>query len=58
MGSVVELIDIQGRVLKSFVVNSTNQTIDLQGVEAGLYVVKTITPNKEKTFVNKLIVNE
>ena len=58
MGSVVELIDIQGRVLKSFVVNSTSQTIDLQGVEAGLYVVKTITPNKEKTFVNKLIVNE
>lgn len=58
IGSVVELIDIQGRVLKSFVVNSTSQTIDLQGVEAGLYVVKTITPNKEKTFVNKLIVNE
>lgn len=58
IGSVVELIDIQGRVLKSFVVNSTSQTIDLQGVEAGLYVVKKITPNKEKTFVNKLIVNE
>lgn len=58
MGSVVELIDVQGRVLKSFVVNSTSQTIDLQGIESGLYVVKTITPNKEKTFVNKLIVNE
>ena len=58
IGSVVELIDIQGRVLKSFVVNSTNQTIDLQGIQSGLYVVKTITPNKEKTFVNKLIVNE
>lgn len=58
IGSLVELIDIQGRVLKSFVVNSTNQTIDLQGIQSGLYVVKTITPNKEKTFVNKLIVNE
>jgi hypothetical protein len=45
-------------VLKSFVVNSTSQTIDLQGIESGLYVVKTITPNKERTFVNKLIVNE
>ncbi len=49
---------MQGRVLSSFVVKSTSQTIDLQGMESGLYLVKTISSDKEKTFVNKLIVNE
>ena len=58
IGSLVEIIDMQGRVLSSFVVKSTSQTIDLQGMESGLYLVKTISSDKEKTFVNKLIVNE
>lgn len=58
IGSLVEIIDMQGRVISSFVVKSTSQTIDLQGMESGLYLVKTISSDKEKTFVNKLIVNE
>ncbi|MEE1020451.1 MAG: T9SS type A sorting domain-containing protein [Bacteroidales bacterium] len=58
MGSVVELIDIQGRVLKSLIVNSTSQTISLQGLESGLYLIKTTTSDNEKQFINKLIVNE
>lgn len=58
MGSLVEIIDLQGRVLSSFVVKSISETIDLQGVESGLYIIKTTSSNKERTFVNKLIVNE
>ena len=58
IGSLVEIIDMQGRVLSSFVVKSTSQTIDLQGMESGLYIIKTTSSNKERVFVNKLIVNE
>lgn len=57
-GSFVEIIDLQGRVLKSLVVNSTSQTISLQGLESGLYLIKTTTSDNEKQFINKLIVNE
>ncbi len=56
IGSLVEVIDIQGRVLKALEVTSTNQTIGLEGINSGLYVVKTT--NGDKIFVNKLIVNE
>ena len=58
IGSLVEIIDVQGRVLDSFVVKSTSETIDLQGMESGLYIIKTTSSNKERVFVNKLIVNE
>lgn len=57
-GSFVEIIDLQGRVLKSLIVNSTSQTISLQGLESGLYLIKTTTSDNEKQFINKLIVNE
>jgi hypothetical protein len=56
IGSLVEVIDIQGRVLKALEVTSTNQIIGLEGMNSGLYLIKTI--NGEKTFINKLIVNE
>lgn len=56
IGSLVEVIDMQGRVLKALEVTSTNQTIGLEGMNSGLYVIKTT--NGEKTFINKLIVNE
>lgn len=40
-GSVVSIISMDGRVVKAFTATSTTQQVDLSGIAAGMYIVKT-----------------
>ncbi len=41
----IELFDMNGRILKSQKANSTNEFIDLSGIESGMYVLKVALKN-------------
>jgi len=50
----VEISNLQGQIVKTETLNSTTNSIDLNGINSGVYLVKVMT--KEKFIVKKLIV--
>ncbi len=57
-GSLVELIDVQSRILQSFRANASEVRLDLRNLNSGVYFVRVTDTETGKTFVGKLVVNE
>jgi hypothetical protein len=46
----IEVLDIQGKVIKSFTVKSSNTQLDLSDFNNGLYFIKVLTANESVTL--------
>ncbi len=57
-GSLVEVIDVQSRILQSFRAASSEVRLDVGNLRSGVYFVRVTNTETGKSFVGKLIVNE